>query len=170
MLKTMKPAIVALSLFTRAWAQVQSGNIVGTITDPAGSVVAGAKVTLVNAATGFQRTVDTDTSGRYTAELIPIGPYAITVTVSGFQKLVREGLQLTTAETITVDLKLTLGSVEQTVEVTGTSPLVQDQSATVSSLVTNQQVVEMPLNGRTFTQLLLLAPGATALGRRSRPG
>ena len=90
MLKTMKPAIVALSLFTRAWAQVQSGNIVGTITDPAGSVVASAKVTLVNAATGFQRIVDTDTSGRYTAELIPIGPYAITVTVSGFQKLVRE--------------------------------------------------------------------------------
>jgi len=168
MLKTMKAAIMALSLFTGVWAQVQSGNIVGTITDPAGSVVAGAKVTLVNAATGFQRTVDTDASGRYTAELIPIGPYTITVTVPGFQKLVREGLQLTTAETMTVDLKLTLGSVEQTVgveqtvEVTGTSPLVQDQSATVSSLVTNQQVVEMPLNGRTFSQLLLLARGATA--------
>lgn len=72
----------------------------------------------------------------------------------------RSGVRLTAADTLTIDLQLTLGSVEQTIQVTAETPLLQAQSAVVSSLVTNQQMVEMPLNGRTFTALLKLSPGA----------
>ena len=77
--------VLAFVLVTAALSQVQSGNIVGTIIDPAGSVIPGAKVTLQNTATGFQRTIDTNDSGHYVADSIPIGPYTITVSQAGFQ-------------------------------------------------------------------------------------
>ncbi|MBM3749191.1 MAG: carboxypeptidase regulatory-like domain-containing protein, partial [Acidobacteria bacterium] len=113
-----------------------------------------------NDATKFTRTVQTNDSGQYVAYSVPTGNYTITVEMQGFQKLVRSGVQLTAADTLTVDLQLTVGNVQQTLEVTGTAPLLQSQTATVSTLVTNQQMLEMPLNGRTFTALLLLGPGA----------
>ncbi len=145
-----------------AWAQVQSGTIVGTVNDQAGAAVAGAKVTLVNDGTRFTRAVTTNDSGQYVATSVPTGGYAITVEHAGFQKTVRSGLQLTAADTLTVDLQLQVGNVQETIEVRETAPLLQSQTATVSSLVTNQQMVEMPLNGRTFTALLKLSPGAYA--------
>ena len=80
--------------------------------------------------------------------------------MQGFQKLVTSGLQLTAADTLTVDLKLQVGNVQETIEVKETAPLLQSQTAAVSSLVSNQQMIEMPLNGRTFTALLKLSPGA----------
>ena len=141
-------------------AQVQSGTIVGGVTDPGGAAISGAKVTLVNDGTRFTRTVQTGSSGQYVATSIPTGGYTITAEFSGFQKLIRSGLQLTAADTITVDLRMQVGNVQETVEVRSTAPLLQAQTAAVSSLVTNQQMIEMPLNGRTFTALLKLSPGA----------
>src|SRR5207253_9190181 len=82
-----------------------------------------------------------------------------TAEATGFQKLVRSGVELTAADTITADMRLPVGSVQESVEVRETAPLVQDQTAAVSSLVTNQQILEMPLKGRTFTYLPLLSPG-----------
>ncbi|MBI3684714.1 MAG: TonB-dependent receptor [Acidobacteria bacterium] len=140
--------------------QAQSGTIVGTVTDPAGAVIASAKVTLVNEGTRFTRVVATNESGQYVAYSVPTGAYSITAEQSGFQKLVRGGVQLTAADTLRVDLQLSVGSVQETVEVRAQAPLLQSQTATVSSLVSNQQIVEMPLNGRTFTALLRLSPGA----------
>ena len=96
------------------------------------------------------------------AYAVPTGSYSLTVEHPGFQKLVRSGIQLTAADTLTVDLELRVGSVQETVEVTETAPLLQSQTHTVSSLITNQQIVEIPLNGRTFTALLRLSPGAYA--------
>jgi hypothetical protein len=139
-------------LFTPAFAQVQSGTIVGTITDQGGASVAGAKVTLVNEGTKFTRIVETGTSGQFVATSVPTGSYTITAEMPGFQKLVRSGLQLTAADTLTVDLGLQVGNVQETVEVRATTPLLQSQTAAVSSLVSNQQMVEMPMNG-TFTAL-----------------
>lgn len=141
-------------------SQVQSGTIVGAVSDQAAAAVAGARVTLVNEGTRFSRTVTTNESGQYVATSMPTGAYSATAELQGFQKLVRSGLQLTAADTLTVDLQLKVGSVQETVEVTETAPLLQSQTAAVSSLVTNQQMIEMPLNGRTFTSLLKLSPGA----------
>jgi len=142
------------------FGQAQSGTIVGTVTDQAGAVIPGARVTLVNEGTQFTRATQANANGQYVAYSVPTGAYTITAEQTGFQKLIRSGVRLTAADTLTVDLQLTVGSVQETVEVTAESPLLQSQTATVSSLVTNQQMVEMPLNGRTFTALLKLSPGA----------
>jgi len=156
----MKRSILALWAVSTIYAQSQSGTIVGTVTDQAGAVVAAAEVRLANEATGFVRTVTTNESGQYVASSVPTGSYSIQVAQPGFRKLVRNGVQLTAADTLTVDLQLTIGNVQESVEVTAEAPLLQAQTATVSSLVDNQRIVEMPLNGRTFTQLLRLSPGA----------
>jgi carboxypeptidase family protein len=154
--------IFALAFTPEIYAQAQSGTIVGTVTDQAGGAIPAVNVRLVNEGTQFTRTVATNASGQYVAYAIPTGLYTITVEQAGFQKLVRAGIQLTAADTLTVDLSLTVGSVNQAIEITAEAPLLQSQTAAVSSLVTNQQMVEMPLNGRTFTALLKLSPGAYA--------
>ena len=149
-------------LACRLWGQALSGTIVGTVTDSAGAVVPGAKVLLTNAGTNFLRTVDSNANGQYVATSIPTGNYSIAVEMQGFQRSVRSGVELTAADTLTVDFRLTVGDVQQTLEVKAEAPLLQSQTAAVSQLITNAQIVEMPLNGRTFTSLVLLSPGAHA--------
>lgn len=160
MRRSISMLIFALAFTAEIFAQAQSGTIVGTLTDQSGGVIPGANVKLVNTETQFTRTLVTNADGQYVAYSVPTGTYTITVEQAGFQRLVRNGVRLTAADTVTIDLQLTLGNVEQTVQVTTETPLLQAQTATVSSLVTNQQMVEMPLNGRTFTALLKLSPGA----------
>lgn len=152
--------MLALGLAGYVYPQALSGTIVGTVTDQTGAAIPNVNVRLVNEATQFTRIAPTNDNGQYVAYSVPTGAYTITVEQTGFQKLVRSGVQLTAADTLTIDLQLTLGSVEQTIQVTAETPLLQAQTATVSALVTNQQVIEMPLNGRTFTALLKLSPGA----------
>ncbi len=144
------------------WAQGTNGTIAGLVSDQAGAAVPGAKVVLQNQATNFTREAVSNANGQYAAYAMPAGEYRITVEHTGFQKLVRTGVQLTAADAITVDLKLAIGDVQQTVEVTEAAPLLQSQTAMVSSLVTNEQMIEMPLKSRTFTSLVLLGPGAYA--------
>ena len=150
--------IVAAGLY----GQALSGTIVGTVTDAAGAVVPAAKVTLTNVGTSFTRTVETNQSGQYVANNFPTGEASLTVEKEGFQKLRRRGVVLTAADTLTVDLALSVGDVRQSVEVSAEATLLQTEDATVSSLVSNQQIAEIPLNGRTFTQLVTLMPGTTA--------
>src|SRR6266436_4864140 len=87
------------------------------------------------------------------------GPVTITVEQPGFQKLVRSGLSLTAADTLTFNLEIPVGNIQETVEVTEAAPLLQSQTATVSTLITNLQMLETPINGRTFNQLILLSSG-----------
>ena len=132
-------------------AQSQSGTIVGTVSDQAGAVVPGAPVELRNEGTQFVRTVPANANGQYVASSIPTGRYTISVQQAGFRKLVRANIELTAADTLTVDLVLSVGDVQEVVEVSEQAPLLQTQTAAVSTLVSNQQILEMPLNGRTFT-------------------
>ena len=113
----------ALAFTAESFAQAQSGTIVGTLTDQAGGVIPGANVKLVNTETQFTRTAVTNASGQYVAYSVPTGTYTITVEQAGFQKLVRNGVRLTAADTVTIDLQLTLGSLEQTVQITAETPL-----------------------------------------------
>jgi hypothetical protein len=140
-------------------AQV-SATIAGTVSDQSGAVVPEADVMLVNEATQFTRAVQTNANGEYVASAIPIGNYSITVSKAGFQQIKRVGVQLAVATTVTVDLQLSVGAATQTVAVTGTAPLLQTQTSTVSGLVDPQQMLAIPLASRDFTDLVLLTPGA----------
>lgn len=144
------------------FGQALSGTVVGTVTDSAGAVVPSAKVTLTNEGTRFTRTVESNQSGQYVAYSFPTGKITLTVEQPGFSKLIRSGVELTAADTLAVDLQLHVGSIQETVEVNAQATLLQTEDATVSSLMSNQQILEMPLNGRTFTQLIAIMPGTTA--------
>jgi hypothetical protein len=138
----------------------QTGQIVGSVRDASGAVVPNAAVTLTNVTSRFQRNVTSNEIGEYVGSSLPVGQYTITVECVGFQKLERSGITLTTASTLTVDLQLAVGSTTQTVEVTAQASLLQSQSGTVSSLVDDKQIVNLPLATRNFTDLVLLTPGA----------
>ena len=160
LLRGVLPGAFVVLLAAFSFAQALSGTIVGTVSDQGGAVIPGAVVVLTNDATAFSRRVEANSSGQYVAYSIPTGAYTITVEMPGFQKLVRSGFELTAADTLTVNLELRVGQVSETLEVVATAPLLQSQTAAVSNLVTNQEMTNMPLNGRTFTSLMLLAPGA----------
>ncbi|TMB62310.1 MAG: carboxypeptidase regulatory-like domain-containing protein [Deltaproteobacteria bacterium] len=109
--------------------------------------------------TGLVRTATANANGQYRIDTFPTGPVTITVEQPGFQKLVRSGLSLTAADTLTVNLEIPVGNIQETVEVTEAAPLLQSQTATVSTLITTLQMLETPINGRTFNQLILLSSG-----------
>jgi hypothetical protein len=142
-----------------AWAQVVA-TMTGVVRDQSNAVVPDATVTLVNEGSGFTRSAQTNPSGQYVASSIPTGSYTLTVEKPGFERLVRTGVQLTAATTLEVDLQLHVGSEQQSVSVSAAAPLLQTQTAAVSYLVNNTQMVGLPLVNRDFTDLILLTPGA----------
>ncbi len=137
-----------------------TATILGTVTDQSGASVSDAQVTVTNVSTQFTRTVGTNASGEYVASALPTGAYSVAVVKPGFERLERSGLELTTASRLQVDVQISLGSQTQTVSVTAATPLLQSQSAEVSSLVDSRQMVALPLVSRDFTDLVLLTPGA----------
>jgi len=138
----------------------QTSNIVGLVQDPSGASVAEATVTLTETQTNAKRVVTTNSVGEYNASSVPPGTYRIEAEKAGFQKLTREGILLTTASTLNVDLTLQLGSQTQSVVVTEQAPLLQNQSGEISTLVDSRQIIDLPLATRNFTELVLLTPGA----------
>jgi carboxypeptidase family protein/TonB-dependent receptor-like protein len=140
-------------------AQVTTGTISGTVKDSTGAVLPGATVVLLNEDTGISRTVQADTAGRYAASSLSLGNYRVTATLEGFQTEVRTGIVLTVAREAVVDLALSVGAVTQTVEVAGEASVVETTNATVSGLVNQDQIRDLPLNGRSFSDLALLTPG-----------
>ncbi len=145
-----------------AWGQAQSGTILGTVEDQSGSAISNAAVTVLNVGNGFSRGLMADSDGRYIADTIPTGTYSITAAAPGFAKLVRTGVELTLGSRLEINLVLSVGNVKEEIVVTTSTPLLQSQSSEVSNLVSNREVVDLPLNGRTFTSLVLLTPGAYA--------
>ena len=155
----MVVALLVLSLASTAFSQAVTGSISGTVKDSTGAVLPGAQVVLLNQDTGFTRTVQSDAAGRYVATSLPLGDYQVTATLQGFQTMVRSGIVLTVAREAVVDLELSVGAVTQTVEVFGEAALIDTTSATVSGLVDQEQIRDLPLNGRSLTDLTLLNPG-----------
>ena len=138
----------------------QTAQITGRITDSSGAVIQGAAVRVMNVDNGTQRGTSSDVDGFYTVPLLQPGNYRITVEQPGFKTINRSGIKLTVDQEARIDLALEVGEVTEKVDVTEEAPLLESQTATVSTLVNNQQILEMPLNGRTFTSLLRLSPGA----------
>jgi carboxypeptidase family protein/TonB-dependent receptor-like protein len=145
-----------------AFSQVVTGTISGRVTDTTGAVVPGAAVQIQNVDTGLSRTAHTDSEGRYSARNLPLGSYSVTVQQAGFQTQVRRGIALTVGSEAVVNLELAVGAVQETVEVTAAAPAIETTTATLSGLVSSQQIRDLPLNGRSIDQLALLSPGVFA--------
>jgi hypothetical protein len=152
------------SATTAAWAQGTTAQINGTVRDSSGLGVPGAEVKATQTATGATRTVNSGGDGSYVIPNLPIGPYMLEVTKEGFTKYVQSGIVLQVDSNPTVDAALKVGSVSEQVVVEANAAMVETQSTGVGTVVDNQRVVEMPLNGRNATELVFLAGMATIGG------
>jgi hypothetical protein len=147
-----------------ARAQVAGGSLSGTISDPSGRLVPQAQISIENVATGITTTVTTNSDGYYTAANLLPGEYQITVSAKGFATEVRKGVSLTVGAQQVIDLTLQVGSAAKTVvEVTTEAPAVQLASSDISAVVNATTVRELPLNGRSWTDLAALQPGVDTI-------
>jgi hypothetical protein len=144
-----------------AWAKDVTATITGTVTDPSGAPIVGATVTAHDTDRGTNWTSVTNDAGLYNIIRIPIGNYALKVEARGFQISAVSAFPLVLNQTARIDVAMKMGSVTQTVEVSGETPLLQTQSTEVSTLIDAHTVTSMPLASRNYLQLTLLAPGAT---------
>jgi hypothetical protein len=150
-------ALLVYSIY--AVAQENTATITGQALDSSGAAVPGVRVVARNLQTGIQRTTLTAETGDYTIPLLPIGTYEITADKDGFKKYVRTGVVLAVDQRARVDVQLQVGAATESVQVTAELPLTQTETSSVGSVIDNQKVVEMPLNGRQFYSLALLVPG-----------
>ncbi len=151
-------ALVLLSA-NHVWAQGTTATILGTVTDQSGAAVPAASVQVKNTGTGATVTVESDAQGRYTAPDLTVGGYEMQASKVGFQTVLRKGVTLTIGSQPVVDFALQVGQSQQTVTVEADVTQVETSTSTVSSLVDQRQMAELPLNGRNFESLILLAPG-----------
>lgn len=144
-----------------ASAQVTTGTIFGTVTDPSGAAIVGASVTVTDIDKGTVVNRKTDETGSFLFPFLIPGNYKVTVEQSGFKKAEQTGITLQVDQRARVDMQLTVGNVSETIEVTAAAPLVQSTSAETGQVIEQRAVQELPLNGRNFAQLVYLAPGVT---------
>jgi hypothetical protein len=158
--------LVALVRITsvRAYAQVAGATMTGTVSDLSGAVVPNAHVAVQSSATSQVREVTTDDAGFYSVPNLLPGSYEVTVTAPGFSTQTRSGLTLTVGAEQQLNFRMQVGHVSQKVEVTGDAPAVQLSSSVISGVVSQTAVVELPLNGRDWTQLATLQPGVSSVG------
>jgi outer membrane receptor protein involved in Fe transport len=171
-LDTVKRFICALlaiaALATPAIAQQTTGNLTGRVVDEQGAALPGATVTGRNTETGFIRASETDAEGVYRLTALPVGTYDITVELSGFSKFEQKGIVLNVAQTLDINVQLRLATVQETVTVTGASPIIEASSSSVGGVVDIGRIENIPLNGRQFANLAATIPGVQ-LGFHSDP-
>jgi hypothetical protein len=143
-------------------AQVDTGSIVGTVTDPSGAVISGAKVTLTNLGTNAALTTTTQADGTYKFSPVRIGTYKIDVTAQGFQTASQRNIPVEVSSNVLANFQMQPGSVTQMVEVTTTAPVLETQNASVGQVINERNVDSLPLNGRNFTFLAQLAAGVNS--------
>jgi hypothetical protein len=165
--------LFAGSLFSGAveFADAQDifGRIVGTVTDSSGGAVPGVKVTIENEATQVSREVTADKNGYFVAEELPAGSYRLIAERTGFKRITKSGNELTAGGRLTVDLRLELGSVTETITVAASGDTVNTTSGEISTTITEQQVLHMALNQRHYESLVGLVPGAALQGSGTNP-
>src|SRR5579862_5882255 len=137
-----------------------SGEFVGTVSDPAGSVISGAKVTVIEVGTGFSRSVDTNSEGSYTVPSLRPSDYILRVEAPGFRAYTQTGITLRADQSATVNIKLELGATSESIQIVANSVQVDTSTSTIKQVVDEERIVDLPLNGRNAAQLTLLVPGA----------
>ncbi len=155
--------LAILVLPVEAAAQVQAGRIVGTVHDPSKAVLPNASIVVTEVATNLSTTVVTDERGAYVVTPLNPGVYKVTVTSPGFQTTVVNSVEVQIGQSARVNVELSLGTVTENTVVTSDTPLLDTESGTLGHVVTNAQIVNLPLNGRSFYELARLTPGAALL-------
>ena len=153
-------AVILLLTTASAWAQTAELN--GRVADQSGAVLPGVTVTVTQTATGLTRTVVTDADGSYIVSNLPPGPYRLEASLQGFRTYAQTGIVLQVGGTPTLNVSLALGDLAETVTVDAAAPLVDVRSAGISEVVENERIVELPLQGRNVTDLIVLAGAAVA--------
>ncbi|GAC1512213.1 MAG: hypothetical protein NVS1B11_21950 [Terriglobales bacterium] len=163
--RLMRRLIVSASILlicgAISFAQVDAGSILGTVKDTSGAVVTGAKVTLTNDDTGLSLTATTGSSGEYIFAPIKIGRYSVVAEAAGFQRVEHPHMTVDVQQRVLADLVLRPGSTSETVLVTGETPALQTQDASVGQVIGERSINDLPLNGRNFTFLAQLSAGVT---------
>lgn len=152
-------SVVSLPLFSQSL-----GTILGQVTDESGAAIPHVSIVVKNEATAATRNVISSESGGYTIPSLPAGIYTIQAELKGFRTEIQREIKLDVNQTLRADLALKVGDVNERVEVSSTVVTLQTDSSTVATEIDNKQVVELPLNGRSFTQLTTLVPGAVGTG------
>jgi hypothetical protein len=161
---TVRLVFCMLALASQAlWAQVQAGRIVGSVTDPNKAVVPNASVTIANKATNQSVPITTNSTGEYVATPLDPGIYSVRVTAPGFQTSVVENVEVQVGQSARADIELRVGQTSTSIEVTAAAPLLDSESGTLGHAITNNEIVNLPLNGRSFYELARLTPGAALL-------
>jgi len=152
-----KLLIVLACCIPAGWAQQGRGTILGTVADSSGAAVAGARVSIVNTETNTVVGTQTNSDGNYTSPALIVGEYQVTVEHAGFKKTVRTGIRLQVDQRAEVNLQLELGTVGESIQVTGELPLVNTEDATIGQVVENKRIEALPINGRSAFALIGLA-------------
>jgi hypothetical protein len=155
--------LFALVCGTGIRAQEISAGIYGTVTDESGGMVSGAKVTAINTDTGLQRATVSNSQGTYVLVELPVGRYRVEAEAQGFKKYVQEGISLDVNQQATVAVHLAVGSTTQEIQVTSDAPMIESTSTNLGQIVGEREILDLPLNGRNFTQLGLLQTGVVPL-------
>src|SRR5882762_3353819 len=162
--KCISRACLLLALFvglfsSYAWPQTQLATVFGTINDPSGAVIPGAQVTIINQGTGLKRATLTDMTGQYHLAGLPIGNYALRTEKEGFQTQTREGIALTSASEVMINLSLIMGVHPEQLTVSAGITGIDNTTSTVGGILTEKNLAELPLNGRDLFNAASLAPG-----------
>src|SRR6185437_10233639 len=155
--------LIFFLLCSFAWSQTRdTASLFGNVSDSQGAAIVTATVTLTSTATGQVRTVNTDASGRYKFNLLPVGSYQMAVEQASFRRYERTGILLQANENVKVDVTLEVGDVKSTVTVDAAASQVETEVATLKETVDQKRIVDLPLNGRDAAQLALLVPGVVS--------
>jgi hypothetical protein len=154
-------AVTLTGSLTIATAQEVTAGISGSVVDPSGAAVKGAIATATDTERGTVWTASTNDAGVFSLTRLPVGTYTVRVTATGFQSETYPAFTLVLNQTVSLNFQMKLGQASETVEVTGAAPLLQTQSAEVSTLIDASTATSMPLASRNYLQLTLLAPGVT---------
>ena len=158
-----KPCLVfVLTVMASAAAFAQTATVLGTVTDPTGSVVPNATVTITNTSTNAKRVLQTNSAGSYIAPELQIGLYSLRAEATGFKSYERTGLKLDSNDTVRVDAILEVGAVSESVTIAADVVKVESDTAEVSDLISGAQVADLAINGRHMAALAILTPGASS--------
>ena len=157
-------ALIALALPLASEAQVTTGVVTGTVSDPSGAVVAGAEVRLINTRTGLVQRTATASAGDYQFLLVPPGLYAVEVEAAGFKIFRREGIVVEANRSLAVPVTLEVGAVSERIEVSGGTPLLEPNTSTLGTVMDQRKIEDLPLNGRNPMALANLIPTVQGIG------
>ena len=169
MRSVLRLTIILAMLSSLACAQSTYATLTGRVVDPTNSVVVEAKVEAVSLNTNLHYSGETNSEGLFTIPGVPPGPYRIEASKAGFRTMVREDVVLRVQDIVALNFTLSVGSASETITVTGGAPVVDTQTAAVSTVVDQSYVQNMPLNGRSFQDLILLTPGVVTASPQLQP-